>query len=212
MSEKVKRILKLVEQEDGYKTHDLESLLDELYPQPLVPRITKSTAVASIKARFENDGDLLARFEIAKEQSNLWDGERDGLREAVKQINPGQFKTSTGFTAILSRTTSAEVMYPNASGKHQLENCLQTSIPEITGVPAGTGMIAFIAQASDGGSITPKAFLDQILHNLQTSKEAAISFLETAFIGSGQIVDNATLYSKKGSEKSDIAFIPPTEG
>jgi hypothetical protein len=177
-------------------------------PTPMVPRITKSTAVAAIRARFESDGDLLERFEIAKEQANLWDGERDGLREAVKIITPKSYVASSGNTVVLTRTETAKVCYPNASGKHQLENCLQTSIPEIIGVPEGAGVIAFLAEATDGGSISPKAFLDLILHHLQTSKEAAVTFLETAFIGSGQVVDNATLYEKKGSEKSAIAVIP----
>lgn len=176
--------------------------------KPLEPRITKSTAVATIRARFETDGDLLARFELAKEQANLWDGERDGLREAVKVLQPGQFITRDEHRVVLTRTESAKVLYPNAAGKHQLEYCLQCSIPEVIGVPEGAGIIAFLAEATDGGSISPKAFLDQILHHLQTSKEQAVSFLETAFIGSGKIVDNANLYEKKGSEKSTITIIP----
>lgn len=178
-------------------------------PTPLVPRITKSTAVAAIRARFETDGDLLERFEVAKEQANLWDGERDGLREAVKAINPGQFTASSGNTVVLSRTETAKVLYPNSAGKHQLENCLQCSIPEVHGVPAGTPIIAFMLGAPDGGSITPEAFLERVLHTLQQGKDQAINLLTEAFYGSGQIVDNASLYDKKGSEKSAISVIPP---
>ena len=173
-------------------------------PTPLVPRITKSTAIAAIRARFENDGELLERFEVAKEQANLWDGERDGLREAVKAIQPGSFTSPSGSTVILSRTETAKVMYPNATGKHQLENCLQTSIPAPTGLEAGDQVIAFAID----GSCQPEAFLDAILHELQKGKDVALEFMKARFVGSGQFVDNAELYEKKGSEKSSIAVIP----
>lgn len=173
---------------------------------PLVPRITKSTAVAAIRARFETDGDLLERFEIAKEQANLWDGERDGLREAVKVINPGQFVAkSSGNTVILSRTETAKVMYPNASGKHQLENCLQTSIPVYNGLEPGADVIALQLD----GVKTAEQLVDLVLHHVQRGKAEAIDYLQALIIGSGVIVDNAGLYEKKGSEKSSIAVIPP---
>jgi hypothetical protein len=167
---------------------------------PLVPRITKSTAVAAIRARFENDGQLLERFEVAKEQANLWDGERDGLREAVKQINPGQFTAPSGNTVILSRTETAKVLYPNAAGKHQLENCLQCDIK--AHAEAGVSIIAFGEIAED-----PAHFLEIILSELQKGRDHAIEFLEQRFIGSGKTVDNAELYEKKGSEKTTITVI-----
>lgn len=170
-------------------------------PTPLVPRITKSTAVAAIRARFENDGQLLERFEIAKDQANLWDGERDGLREAVKQINPGQFTSPSGNTVILSRTETAKVLYPNAAGKHQLENCLQCSIPGYA--EAGMPIIALACTPA-----TPEEFLDQILSLNAKGKEHALEFLKMSWVGHGETVDNAELYEKKGSEKSTITVIP----
>jgi len=169
----------------------------------MVPRITKSTAVPAIRARFENDGDLLERFEVAKEQANLWDGERDGLREAVKVIQPGQYMSTAKNNVVLSRTESAKVMYPNANGKHQLENCLQCSIP-VPSLEAGDQIVVFAID----GSGQPEAFLDAILHHLQKGKDAALTFLGERFVGCGTFVDNVDLYEKKGSEKSSIVVLP----
>jgi hypothetical protein len=163
--------------------------------EPLSPRITKSTAVAGIKARFDSTEDLLNRFEIAKVQANLWDGERDGLREAVKTLEPGQYGN-----LVLSKSTSAEVMYPNADGKHQIENCLQCTIPK---VEAGIGL-----QAYGCGLVTPEEFLDSILHHLQSSKQAALNYLNQIFLGEGITVPNNTLFEKKAAEKSQIMVLP----
>ena len=181
-------------------------------PVPLVPRITKSTAVAAIIARFPDTEALLQRFEVAKNQANLWDGERDGIREAVKKLEGGMYGRT-----VLSWTTSAAVMYPNAEGKHQIENCLQTTIerpvfrrkPEDTeGMIAGDPIVVFRAEAPDGGSISAALFLDQILHELQKGKSEALAMLERSFLGSGRIVDNTDLYEKKGNEKSSITVMP----
>jgi hypothetical protein len=170
-------------------------------PTPMVPRITKSTAVAAIRARFENEGELLERFEVAKEQANLWDGERDGLREAVKAIPSGSFVSTSGNTVVLSRTETAKVLYPNASGKHQLENCLQTTIP--------TGLIGGPVCALAIDCTTPEELLGIILYQLRGGGgEQVLQFLKDAWLGSGAIVDNAGLYEKKGSEKSSITVIP----
>jgi hypothetical protein len=170
----------------------------------MVPRITKSTAVPAIRARFETDGDLLERFEIAKDQANLWDGERDGLREVVKIIQPGQYVSTTNNNVVLSRTVSAEVMYPNASGKHQLENCLQTSIPAPTGYEPGDAIFAIM-----GSYANASQFLDHILSMVAThGKAEALEHLEGTWVGCGQFVDNAELYSMKGSEKSSIVVLP----
>lgn len=176
--------------------------------EPMVPRITKSTAVAAIKARFKDNGELLERFEVAKEQANLWDGERDGLREAVKSITAGTYvASSSGSTVILTRTETAKVLYPNSAGKHQLENCLQCAIPMPTGIEYDDQIIAFQMD----GVEQPEEFLDLILHYLQKGKPEALAMLKERFIGAGGYVDNASLYEKKGSEKSAIAVIPPTE-
>jgi hypothetical protein len=173
-------------------------------PTPLVPRITKSTAVAAIRARFENDGDLLERFEIAKEQANLWDGERDGLREAVKVIQPGQFMSSANNNVVLSRTETAKVLYPNSAGKHQLENCLQTTIPAPTGYEPGDAIFAIM-----GAYASASQFLDHILSMVaKYGKDEALDHLEGTWVGCGQFVDNAELYEKKGSEKSSIVVLP----
>lgn len=199
----VEDFLEQLRENDPSMVAPIQALLD--IPVPMFPRITKSTAVAAIEARFSGSGELLERFEVAKEQANLWDGERDGLREAVKKINPGQFKSSvSGSTVILSRTETAKVLYPNASGKHQIENCLQTDIlsPFVT---PGTGVIVIKTEAQNC-----EAFLDSILHELQKSKGAAISFLVETLVGIGHVVDNSELFEKKGSEKSAIAVIPPT--
>lgn len=166
-------------------------------PEPLIPRITKSTAVAAIKARFNSVEALLARFEVAKTQANLWDGERDGLREAVKLLDAGQYGRAT-----LAWSTGAAVIYPNSSGKHQLENTLQINVP----VSDKTGQVIVFHQIDE--TLTPEQFLDAILHHLQKSKAAAVEFLTAHFIGTGDIIDNNTLYEKKGSEKSHIAFLP----
>ena len=169
-------------------------------PTPLVPRITKSTAVAAIKARFTGSGELLERFELAKEQANLWDGERDGLREAVKSIDAGTYQNGNNIV-ILSRTETAKVMYPNATGKHQLENCLQTTVPGY----AEAGMPIIVLQCTPD---TPEELLDQILSLNSKGKEHALEYLKMAWVGHGETVDNAELYEKKGSEKSAIAIIP----
>lgn len=166
---------------------------------PLQPRITKSTAVAAIKARFPTTEDLLARFEVAKNQANMWDGERDGLREAVKTLEGGQY----GHT-ILSWTTTAAVMYPNADGKHQIENTMQTSIPVPRTLEAGDQIVAF---QIDGDS-SPEAFIDLVLHHLQKSKAAAIEYMTARYVGAGELVKNASLYEKKGADRSQITVLP----
>jgi hypothetical protein len=173
-------------------------------PTPMTPRITKSTAVAAIRARFETDGDLLERFEVAKEQANLWDGERDGLREAVKIIQPGQYTSTANNNVVLSRTETAKVCYPNSSGKHQLESTLQTSIQIYDGLEPGADVIALQLD----GVKTAEQLVDLVLHHVQRGKQEAIDYLQALIIGSGVVVDNADLYEKKGSEKSSIVVLP----
>jgi len=168
--------------------------------EPLVPRITKSTAIAAIKARFPDTEALLKRFEVAKAQANLWDGERDGLREAVKTLEAGQYGR-----VILSWSSSAAVCYPNAAGKHQLENCLQTSIEVTKEYEAGDDVIAFQLD----GVETAEQFLDTVLHFLQKGKPEALAFLGERMIGAGQFVPNKELYEKKGADKSGITELPP---
>jgi hypothetical protein len=167
--------------------------------EPLSPRITKSTAIAAIKARFETTEALLQRFEVSKAQANLWDGERDGIREAVKTLEGGQY----GHT-ILSWSTSAAVMYPNAGGKHQLENTLQTTIPATRTLEGGDGIMAFQID----GTMSPEAFLDAILQHLQKGKDEALAFVHARFIGHGELVLNSELYEKKGADKSQITVLP----
>ena len=157
--------------------------------EPLKPRITKSTAVPAIKARFPKTSDMLKRFELAKAQANLWDGERDGLREAVKTLDAGKYDDVS-----LSWTPTAPVLYPNADGKYQLESTLQTNIP-----PTDHERVIVFA-----GPETPKLFLDQILHNLQTSKEMALNYLHNIYVGTGDTVNNGLLYERKASSKSTI--------
>lgn len=167
--------------------------------EPLMPRITKSTAIAAIKARFKTTEDLLKRFEVAKNQANNWDGERDGLREVVKTLEAGQYGR-----CVLNWTNSAAVCYPNASGKHQLENCLQTSIEVSKPYEPGDDMIAFQMD----GITTAQEFLDIVLHFLQKGKPEALEFLAQRLVGVGQFVLNSSLYDKKGSDKSSITTLP----
>ena len=155
--------------------------------EPLQPRITKSTAITAIKARFPTTEDLLKRFELAKHQANLWDGERDGLREAVKTIEPGTYGELK-----LTKSSSAPVVYPNADGKYHLESCLQCTIPR---TEAGIHLTAY--------KVKHEEFLDTILHKLQTSKSTALEYLQSIFIGEGITVDN--LYTKSSSEKAVIS-------
>lgn len=164
--------------------------------EPLSPRITKSTAVAAVKARFETTAELLKRYELAKGQANLWDGERDGLREAVKTLPDGQYDN-----VILSTSESAEVLYPNASGKFQLESCLQTTVPI-------TKQYGQVVVFQIDGSGQPEVFLDAILHELQKGKEVALEFLKHRFVGAGDILENSDLYEKKGSSKAKITILP----
>lgn len=195
----VEDFLEQLQENDPSMVAPIQALLD--IPVPLDPRITKSTAVAAIRARFSDDGGLLERFEVSKAQANLWDGERDGLREAVKEIVPGSFRSGTsGATVILTRTETAKVLYPNAAGKHQLESCLQTTI-----LAPGLSEGPVMALCTDR---SPEQLLDMLLHEMQTSKAAAVTLLNSFWLGSGQIVDNSSLYDKKGSEKSTIAIIP----
>jgi hypothetical protein len=167
--------------------------------EPLVPRITKSTAIAAIKARFETTEALLSRFEIAKAQANAWDGERDGLREAVKTLEGGRYGN-----AILSWSTSAAVMYPNAAGKHQLENCMQSTVP----VPEKFDVNDQIMVFQIDGTPTPEQFLDAILSHMQKSKASALEFIQARFLGHGELVRNLDLYEKKGADKSQIIVLP----
>ena len=169
-------------------------------PKPLEPRITKSTAVASIKQRFATTAELLKRFVIANKQAGLWDGERDGIREAVKTIPAGTYEN-----VVLSKSTTEPVCYVNAEGKYQLEETLQTGImaPE----PGTEGFV--LAFFTEDSSLTPAKFLDTILHKMQTSKEAALSYMTDNFVGFGAIVNNENLYEKKGSEKNTITLVPP---
>lgn len=168
--------------------------------EPLAPRITKTTAVAAIKARFPDTESLLQRFELAKNQANQWDGERDGLREAVKTIPPGLY----GRTA-LSWSSTAAVLYPNASGKYQLECCLQTSIPRFITLEENDGIIAFQVEELIK---TPEDFLELILHHLQKGKEHLLDVLAGSYIGAGKILSNGSLYEKKGADKSTISVMP----
>lgn len=158
--------------------------------EPLQPRITKSTAITAIKARFETIEEMLNRFEVAKHQANLWDGERDGLREAVKTIEPGTYGELK-----LTKSSSAPVVYPNADGKYHLESCLQCTIPR---TEAGIHLQAYGCNCA-----TPEEFLDTILHKLQTSKAAALEYLQSIYLGEGITVDN--LYTKSSSEKAVIS-------
>jgi hypothetical protein len=164
--------------------------------EPLSPRITKSTAVAAIQARFETTEDLLKRFEVAKEQANLWDGERDGLREAVKKTAPGTYGNT-----LLSKTVSAEVLYPNAEGKFHLEECLQCDISSEFVVP-GTHFIAFNGPHED-----VESFLDEILSEMQKGKEHTLKFLQGCLVGHGRIRANSELFSKTASEKASITCL-----
>ena len=152
--------------------------------EPLKPRITKSTAVSAIKARFAKTGDMLKRFELAKAQANLWDGERDGLREAVKTLDAGKYDDVS-----LSWTPTAPVLYPNADGKYQLESTLQTNIP-----PTDHERVIVFA-----GPETPKQFLDQI----QKHKDP-LGYLQSIYVGTGDTINNGLLYEKKASSKSTI--------
>ena len=161
--------------------------------EPLAPRITKSTAVAAIKARFSSEAELLKRFEVAKGQANLWDGERDGLREAVKLMDPGQYDN-----VILSKSESAPVLYPNSSGKHQLENCIQCTVESTT----RRGGVAVLHT-----NMSADAFLDHVLSLASRGKEQAQQYIRDTWLGSGEIVDNDELYEKKGSEKASITIL-----
>jgi ABC-type amino acid transport substrate-binding protein len=165
--------------------------------EPMKPRITKSTATAAMTAMFPTTADLLKRFELAKGQANLWDGERDGLREVVKTLKAGRYDD-----VLLYKTESAPVLYPNAEGKHQLENCLQTSIP--AKVTEYGGEVIALALPVD----TPEELLDAILHQLQKSKADALAYLSTSWLGSGVVELNSTLFEKKGSEKATITVLP----
>ena len=162
--------------------------------EPLSPRITKSTAVAAIQARFESTEELLKRFEVAKEQANIWDGERDGLREAVKKTAPGTYGRT-----LLSKTVGPEVLYPNAEGKFHLEECLQCDIK----APTSEGHIIVF----NGPHETAESFLDEILSEMQKGKEHTVKFLEGCLVGYGYIRANSELFSKTASEKATITTL-----
>lgn len=164
---------------------------------PLVPRITKSTALAKIKARFKDNAELLKRFELAKGQANLWDGERDGLREVVKLIPAGRHGD-----VILEKTLGEPVMYPNAAGKHQLENTLQTTVANM-GIPDGTSVLILT------GFESAHQLLEAVLHSLQTSKAAALEMLENQVVDHGYVVNNEDLYSETCSKQAKITVLPP---
>ena len=152
--------------------------------EPLKPRITKSTAVSAIKARFPKTSDMLKRFEVAKAEANLWDGERDGLREAVKTLDAGKYDDVS-----LSWTPTAAVLYPNSDGKYQLESTLQTNIP-----PTEHERVIVFA-----GPETLKQFLDELAKHKDPLK-----YLKSIYVGTGDTINNNLLYEKKGSSKSTI--------
>lgn len=175
---------------------------------PLVPRITKSTAVAAILARFDTTEDLLKRFEISKAQANLWDGERDGMREAVKTLEGGKYGNT-----ILSWTTTAPVMYPNSAGKHQLENCLQTTIPAVSVLAKGTERMDGSLNEGDPVIVflfagDAEEFAEALLHQLQKGKDNLLQYVMESCMGTGELVKNNELYEKKGAEKSTITVLP----
>jgi len=177
--------------------------------EPLKPRITKSTAVAAIMALFEKPSELLKRFEIAKAEANLWDGERDGLREAVKGLKGGQYDD-----VILSWSTTAPVMYPNSTGKHQLENCLQISVVAPPVLHKGTERVDGAICAGDPVIVFQFAgdaeqFMEAMLHQLQKGKDVATTWIMESCIGTGEVVKNSELYEKKGADKSTITIMPP---
>lgn len=167
---------------------------------PLTPRITKSTSVAAIQARFGSTEELLKRFEVAKAQANLWDGERDGLREAVKVTEPGQYGK-----VLLSKSESAPVLYPNSTGKFHLEECVQSTVSSefSQGIPRDAQILIFAGHEETG-----EQFLDTILHYLQQGKDKAVEFLQSSLVGTGRLVPNEELYEKKGSEKASITVLP----
>lgn len=165
-------------------------------PTPLKPRITKSTSLAVINGLFPKTSDMLKRFElVSKPQASLWDGERDGLREAIKATANGQYDN-----VILTKATGAPVSYVNAEGKHYVEDCMICTIParEVEG-----GVIAF---QYDGGTV--EKFLDLILHNMQQGKDQALNLLNEMCIGNGDLVDNDSLYKSEGATKSTITILP----
>ena len=171
-------------------------LLEKYPPIPLVPRITKSTAVAKIEALFKDNAELLKRFELAKAHANLWDGERDGLREVVKLIPAGRHGD-----VILEKTLGEPVMYPNADGKHQLEDTLQTTVPPMD-IPAGTDVLILT------GFDSSAHLLEAVLHSLQTSKATALEMLENHMVDHGYVVGNESLYSKSVSKRAKITILP----
>lgn len=166
--------------------------------KPFEPRITKSTSVATVLSYFPTEEELLLRYDLAKEQANLWDGERDGLRNAVKLITDG-----TWGRCVVSRKTTAATCYVNAEGKHQIENCLQTSIPEVHGLEPGTHVVALTDIPGNAEGMAMR-----ILHELQNGKDALVKYLENCIIGDGRIIDNATLYSKEAGERMTITVLP----
>ena len=168
---------------------------------PLEPRITKSSSTVKVMAMFPTVAAMLKRFTIAYAMANLWDGERDGIREAVKTVEAGTYDD-----VVLSKSTTAPVVYVNADGKYMLENCLQCSIPK-----PEPGTEGFVIAFSTPDRLQPAQFLDQILHHLQNGKDAALKFLTDTHMGSGVVSQNEVLYDKKGSEKNTVTILPPND-
>ena len=133
--------------------------------------------------------------------ASLWDGERDGIREAVKTVKAGTYDD-----VVLTKSTTAPVLYVNADGKYMLENCLQCSIPRPEPETEG-----FVIAFSTADRLHPAQFLDQVLHHLQNGKEAALQFLVDSHMGSGLVSQNEVLYEKKGSEKNTVTVLPPND-
>lgn len=161
-------------------------------PVPLNPRITKSTSVTAAMALFPNTAAMLKRFEVAKAQANLWDGERDGLREAVKQCPPDQYED-----VILTKKATAPVLYPNATAKYHIEHCLQSTVPAIE---SGLNIAVY--------TLPPEELLNKLLHELQTNKANALTYLQSVYLGEGTSVDNSELYKKEPGEKAEITILP----
>lgn len=176
-------------------------VIDHTLLQPRV-RITKSTADAVIAGLYPVPEDLLARFELVKKIANYADGERDGLRKYIQT----HFVTGTYGRMIVQFIPGAVQVYPNADGKFALTNYIQIQAERPReDAPGQVGdAVIILATTFD----TAEEFLDEILRLTAKGKEHALQFLMQSFVASGFILDNETLYSKKGSSKINITEIP----
>lgn len=174
----------------------LEACLKKLFP---TKRITESTSDSEIAALYPVPANLLRRFEVVKKLANFADGERDALRKYIqKHFSPGMYGN-----VMLQISIGTDQVYPNSEAKYALTHYLQATVPKPNADAMGFGVVVLETTCS-----TAEELVDELLEQLQVSRDAAVAYIAERFLGSGFVLDNETLYVAKGSMTLTITEMP----